>query len=346
MSQKLNFLDFIKQTPVVILSGGFGTTLQLEGFKPKLPLWSAAANLEDPHLIRRVHANFSMAGAHVLSTNTFRTQPETFEKALAYYAADPNKDVVARTVLNDFRLAAAIAANNAIHAAKTIQALHGNDQPLYVAGSYGPIGDTHSAPEKLPNARALLGSHRYQAHFLAHQSVDFLLPETAPTHTEAYTMAQAASETKCPFIISFVLDPKTGHLFDGTPIKDAVQATELPGRIGVAINCTPIEIIGAALEKILQYSKGYVGAYANGGGAAASDGACWNHDHTNQTINNFVSAALEWREIDSERVKILGGCCGASPSYIQALRNAFEHEGRHTVTTAHKRASVKLGTKP
>ncbi|MDP9127930.1 MAG: homocysteine S-methyltransferase family protein, partial [Pseudomonadota bacterium] len=81
-----------------------------------------------------------------------------------------------------------------------------------------------------------------------------------------------------------------------------------------------------ALDTILKYSRGFTGAYANGGGRPAPDGAGWEHDQSRVSIDKFVSTALKWREKDPERVKLLGGCCGASPAYIGALNEALHAE--------------------
>ena len=76
----MNFQKFLETNEICIFPGGTGTELQRRGYKTKLPLWSAQANLDDFDLVKQIHIDYLNAGAHVCVTNTFRTTPRTFEK--------------------------------------------------------------------------------------------------------------------------------------------------------------------------------------------------------------------------------------------------------------------------
>lgn len=67
--------------PFVVLSGACGTELERRGAATPLPLWSAAALLEAPDLVREVHRDHVRAGADVVTANTFRTLRRTLARA-------------------------------------------------------------------------------------------------------------------------------------------------------------------------------------------------------------------------------------------------------------------------
>ena len=65
----------------IILDSAMGTELQQRGANVKLPLWSAAALFEKPDTVRHIHIDNIDTGADIITTNTFRTQRRTYEKA-------------------------------------------------------------------------------------------------------------------------------------------------------------------------------------------------------------------------------------------------------------------------
>ncbi len=318
----MNFVQYLKEAPYVLFSGGFGTTLELNGVKLELPLWAAAANVTNFETVRYTHQQFADAGAVVLSANTFRTQHTTFEKAVQHFSYNGHRaSNFGKKIVNNYKAAADESTRHAVTAAHHVKMNRELPtlNPLFIAGSFGPIGSTHSAPAQPPNESVLLDQHRKHAEFIVKQKgVDFLLPEAAPTLAEAKAMAQAAAETSAPFILGISIKTD-GKLFDGSSIREVLHSTGYTNRIGVAINCSPANVISVALDQLLEYSTGFVGAYANGGGKPAKDGAGWDHDHSDDAIEQFVLSAISWREMDPSRVKIFGGCCGSTPDYIRAL---------------------------
>jgi homocysteine S-methyltransferase len=332
--------DFFDQSPFILLDGGMGTTLPEEGARLEAGSWSGIANLNAIDAVERVHKRFYDAGAHVLTTNTFRTAVPRIAKSFPEfndYAASLLRD---RRIPNgiapegDYTVALAyLATKAAVDAARAIQA--SSERLVFVGGSMGPVGETHKH-DPLP-LNYLRLHHVAHANLLARLGVDLLFPEAIPSLNEARAMAEAATSTGKPFIASFSLN-KDGLLFDGTPLPEAIRATDYRGRIAVTINCTPGNIIERALDDLLTHSSGFVGAYPNGGGYPHADEIHWHHDHSSESVGQFTDAMLRWSEKDS-RVKIFGGCCGASPNYIEATRSALlqRYPGQSAVEAAYNR---------
>ena len=58
-----------------------GSDLDRRGLPTTLPLWSAVGLLERPDLVRQIHLDNLLAGADIITTDTFRTTARTLRKA-------------------------------------------------------------------------------------------------------------------------------------------------------------------------------------------------------------------------------------------------------------------------
>lgn len=285
---------FIEERKSLLMGGAMGTELQRRGFETTLPLWSAGANLDAPDLVTQIHADYLAVGAQTIVTNTFRTTPRTYQKL--------GKPDLARASLKA-----------AVDCAKVARGRFKNRDDIFILGSFAPLEDCYR-PDLVPGEAELLREHHEQARWLAEEGVDCLLPETINALPEAIAMARAASETGLPYIISFVVNPD-GSLFDGTPLSAAVDATALAGRIGVSINCRPIDVLDAALPALCAATDGFKGIYANGIGHPDNDQG-WVFEDNDDSIEKYAAAAEGWQKAG---IGMIGGCCGTTPGYIRAL---------------------------
>lgn len=311
MPKSLKFAEFVSSAPVVVFAGAMGTELQRRGYKTALPLWSAAANLDAPGLVEQIHADYFAAGADVAVTNTFRTTPRAFRKA--------GREGEAKDALK--------AAVSIAHRAKKRAG-----RPVFVGGSFAPLEDCYR-PDLVPGEAELRREHGLHAARLAEEGVDFLLAETINAGAEAAIMAEAASATGLPFIASFVVD-SNARLLDGTALSEVIERTDFPGRVGVSLNCRPVDTMNTAFRTLLADYDGVIGLYPNGVGHAHDD-LGWRFDRRHDSIDGFVESALQWKRSGA---KIIGGCCGTTPDYIRALSQALRKpsaEGRRAPIHVH-----------
>jgi homocysteine S-methyltransferase len=290
------FTDFLKEQDIVLFPGATGTELQRRGFATTLPLWSASANLDGFDILTQIHRDYFLAGADICITNTFRTTPRTFDKV-------GRKDDAHRALIRG------------VDAAKEAQKII-TDRPTFIGGSFATLEDCYE-PDLVPDDASLNREHEEQAQWLAAEGVDFMMPETINSLRESIAMARAASNTGLPFIISFVTR-ENGDLFDGTPLKQVIDATDFPGRVAVSVNCRPIDIIDGAFDALRAATDLPLGIYPNGIGHP-HDVEGWIFENNPDSIAKFTTAALGWRD---KGAKILGGCCGTTPDYIAALAKA------------------------
>ncbi len=325
MTQNIStFRAFAKASKILIPGGGIGTSLQLKGVILKPGSWSGEANLTDPDVVEEVHSDFHDAGSHIANANTYSTA------ARRIITCCPDD------VTNIFHHAAIAmsrhASTNAFNAARAAaQGTTAYPRPVFVAGSIGPIGNSHDVYTAGLSKEELLAEQTQHAKLLAELGADILFVETMGNQQELDAATLAAAATEVDTVVSLTLN-ENERLFDNTTIKGAIKIiTNNVKPAAIMINCTPLERIGDGLEQILEHFDGDTGAYPNGRGNPNEDGVRWDHDESPESIQEWVEAHLEWHELDP-RVKIHGGCCGASKRYVAAVSGhcVFTHKASRT----------------
>lgn len=295
------FVTWVAAQPLILWPGALGTELQRRGFDTHLPLWSAAANLDNPALVQQIYADYLIAGADVLITNSFRTISRTYEKI-------GHAELAEASTIASVKLARA--AQAAVQRA------------TWVGGSLAPLEDCYE-PSLVPDNKSLAVEHGKQAKILADAGCDFMMLETINCVREAVAMTQATIATNLPFFISFVVNTD-GDLLSGETLETAVLATKHPNRLGVLLNCRPWADLNAGLEKLAALDvQGRKGFYANGAGQPADD-LGWTFECNHLADEDYVRQAQYWR---GKGFDLIGGCCGTTPATIFKLCQALKVDG-------------------
>ena len=77
---KNNPFDSLPEKPL-ILDGAMGSYIQQKGFEIDDVVWTTMVNLKNPELIIQIHKEYINAGADIITTNTFRTNPTSLNKS-------------------------------------------------------------------------------------------------------------------------------------------------------------------------------------------------------------------------------------------------------------------------
>src|SRR4051812_12282553 len=184
MATSLDFLERLKSGPPLLLDAAMGSDLDRRGLATTLPLWSALGLLERPELVYEIHLENLLAGADIVTTNTFRTTARTLRRGGIEATRAAELDALAVSVARRAR----------------------NDsgrEEKFVAGSNAPLEDCYLPTFETPPEIAL-SEHRAQAFNLKEAGVDFLMVETMPTVAEAAIALRAAIETGLPATVGFV----------------------------------------------------------------------------------------------------------------------------------------------
>ncbi|MGD8330242.1 MAG: homocysteine S-methyltransferase family protein [Acidobacteriota bacterium] len=285
------FRDRLVNGPPLLLDGALGSELDRRGVDVSLPLWSAGALLTDPTALIAVHREYAEAGADIITTDTFRTQRRTFERA------GVNESAAEFTAV-------------AVHLARAAVSVAAS--PAFIGGSMGPLEDCYR-PELVPDTTALEAEHAETARTLADAGVDLLMVETINTEREAMAAARAALATGLPVTVSLVCNAQGKMLSGEDPGKVAASLADI-GVDAVLINCAPAPDLLRALERVSAATDVPSGGYGNVGHADEQGG--WvNTDAVDP--KSYARYAATWLDAGA---RIIGSCCGTTPSHTKALR--------------------------
>jgi S-methylmethionine-dependent homocysteine/selenocysteine methylase len=279
-----------------------GSDLDRRGLPTRLPLWSAVGLLERPDLVRQIHLENLLAGADIITTDTFRTTARTLRKAGLDPARAPELDALAVRLAVEARAEAA-------------------RPEALIAGSIAPLEDCYLPTFETPPEVAL-AEHRAQAGSLAAAGVDLIMIETMPTVAEAEIALRAAVETGRPASAGFVCAaPDRGNsvrLLSGETLTDAVARVSPLAPAAIFVNCAAPPVITAALRELRELTTLPIGAYANVGHVDDERGWSPNGGITGE---RYAEHAAEWIALGA---RVVGGCCGTHPEHTAALRRMID----------------------
>jgi S-methylmethionine-dependent homocysteine/selenocysteine methylase len=293
---------------IVLTDGGMGQELVHRSSVPPTPLWSGLVLMEEPELVRDLHAEFIRAGARVITVNAYAATPER----LAREGAEDMFEKLQRRAID-----------LAVEARET--AAQGDD--VLIAGCLSPLFGSYRPQLTIPFSETLATYRRIVAEQAEH--VDLLLCETMASAEEARAAAIAASESGKPVWVAWTLadDPGPPRLRSGESLATASAALadiELAARL---VNCSRPETVTAALPDLVALG-GPVGAYANGFPAVDAlehggtvDVLCVRDD---LGPSEYAAAAMGWV---AGGATIVGGCCEVGPPHIAALRDQLAAAG-------------------
>ncbi|MDX1400359.1 MAG: homocysteine S-methyltransferase family protein [Kiloniellales bacterium] len=288
---------------LIILDGGMGRELQERGLIAVRSIWSAAALIDHPKVVRDVHEAFIAAGAEVITTNSYGVVPSLL-------AVEQMEDRLPELLAAACRLAQ--------------EAREAGGKDVRIAGSLPPL-ETSYRPDLIGDEETLLRQYLEIAKHLKANGVDLLLGETLTTSREARAAARAADCVGLPAWISWSLeDDANGLLRSGERLKEAVAALAGLAVDALLFNCCSVEAVSAAIPRLRELTGLPIGAYANnfiplpknyemGDGASEGGGHPLRKD---LPISGYIGHAKRWR---ADGASIIGGCCGIGPPYIRAL---------------------------
>jgi len=291
---------------VLILDGGMGSELQARGVPMDRAAWSALANLDHTGVVQQIHEDNIRAGAEVVIANTY---PSSRLMLRGAGAEDRFEEVNRRAV------EAAMAARDAVGRPDTA-----------VAGSIslGVAVDFMLRTEISPEGPALRDAFSEQAETLAGAGVDLLALEMMMSPIYGVPAVEAALETGLPVWlgVSAGLSPDSelqpldaeGGSFDG--LLDALLRPELAA---VTVMHSSLEATTPALRAVRARWDGPVGAYPESGSWTPP-----NWVFSDLTPDEYAEAALGW--VRDDGVRIIGGCCGMGPQFIEAVSGVLGRE--------------------
>ena len=288
----------VPTSSIMLIDGGMGRELKDRGVRIPETIWSAAALLEAPSAVTRLHGDFLDAGAEVIIANNYAVVP----MLLGLEGLEPRLEELVSIALD--------CAEGARSATGTI---------ARIAGSLSPLEHTYRPDLVRPFDENLRDYRRIVAAMAGRP--DLLIVETMSTIDEARSAVSAGLESDGEVWASFTLaDDDSGDLRDGSAPAAAIAAMVDLGVETVLFNCCRPEAITAALRRAEGHGARRIGAYPNAVEAVPEG---WDLNAPSEVSLRAVRDELlldhmdEWADLG---VSIVGGCCGIGPGTISAVR--------------------------
>jgi methionine synthase I (cobalamin-dependent)/5,10-methylenetetrahydrofolate reductase len=277
--------------PPICGDGGMGSLITSAVSRLRCP---EEANLRAPETVLSLHLGFIRAGAELIETNTFGANRRKL-------AARFLEDEVER--IN----------SEAVKIAREARQVSGAQ--VLIAGAIGPLGDVGDAEDE---RRALFAE---QAQLLEARGVDLFFVETFYDLDELETAVEAVHAVSSLPVVALLTFDEDGETLAGVSARAAAQRLRALGvdviganhGIGPQACLTALELMGADGPPLA--------ALPNLGLAGLAGGRIIFPHATPEYFSEFAAQALELG------ARLIGGCCGTTPTEIAAIRSALD-EGR------------------
>lgn len=291
----MNVKEFLQRN-IVYLDGGTGTLLQKAG----LPLGELPErwNITHSDTLRDIHKAYFDAGSNVVATNTFGAN------GLKFSEAELNGIVRA-----------------AVENAKAAREASEGKQEKFVALDIGPTGKLLKPYGDLEFEEAVEAFAK-PVRLGVKYGVDLVLIETMGDSYETKAALLAVKENSdLPVFVSCAYGAD-GKLMTGASPEAMVAMLEGMGADAVGINCSlgPKQMKGT-VERLLKSASVPVLVKPNAG-LPVADGKATRYDVGEA---EFASEMVKFVESGAG---LVGGCCGTTPAYIEALVNATRNVQR------------------
>lgn len=331
------FVDLMAQR-IAIMDGAMGTMIQQLHLDEKAYRGTRFADwqqdvkgnnellsLTKPQVIQDIHASYLAHGCDVIETNTFGATTVAQED----YG------------MQDLAYEMNVASAKLARAACDVHIAAGEEK--FVAGAIGPTPKTASISPDVndPGARnvdfeTLRASYYQQVKGLVEGGSDLLLVETIFDVLNAKAALFAIDEffeqsgERLPLIISGTVTDASGRLLSGQTVTAFWHSVRHMQPLAIGLNCA----LGAALMRpyIQELSKvaadTYISCYPNAGlpNPMSDTGFDEKPEDTARLLESFAEEGL---------VNLVGGCCGTTPSHIQAIQASVAQIGFRQLVKNH-----------
>jgi methionine synthase / methylenetetrahydrofolate reductase(NADPH) len=286
------FLERLESGPVIVADGGMGALITSAVPRVRCP---EEANLRAPETVVSLHVGYIRAGAELIETNTFGANRR---KLAAHYLEDEFEAINSA----------------AVRIAREAREISGKE--VFIAGSIGPLGDL--GERQLGDQAALFAE---QATVLEGRGADLFVVETFFDLVELETAIEAVREVSGLPIVALLTFDEEAETLAGVTARDASR--RLADLNVVAMGANHGAGPQAALAALEQMGRDGLplAAMPNIGLASLAGGRVI---YPHATPEYFAEFAAQAQTLGA---RIIGGCCGTTPTEITAIAEAVE-EGR------------------
>src|ERR1700674_1955353 len=284
------FLERLRRGPL-LGDGAMGTQLHARGVSFERSF--DELNLTEPKIVEEIHRAYISAGAELIETNTFGAN----RIKLARHGLDNRvRDINVR----------------AVKLAREAREISG--EPIFIAGSVGPIGQQLEPIGRITVAQAT-AAFEGQIAGLLEGGADLLVLETFTNLPEILAAVDAARRTTDLPIVAQMTFAEHGLTLSAEEPSQGVQALERAG-VDVIGGVGP-QVALQVLEQMRHQTRLPVSGQPNAGLPARVEGRFFYF----ATPEYFATYARQAADLG---VAYIGGCCGTTPAHIAAMRAALQ----------------------
>jgi 5-methyltetrahydrofolate--homocysteine methyltransferase len=308
---------------LVILDGAMGTMIQGHALSEqdfrgeRFAAWRSDLRgnndllaITQPKIIAAIHREYLLAGADVISTNTFNS------------SAVSQADYGMQSLVGELNLAAARLARQV---ADEVTGETGKQR--FVAGALGPTSRTASLSPDVndPGFRnisfdELVDGYADAARALIEGGVDIILIETVFDTLNAKAALFAVRGVlddigiELPIIVSGTISDASGRTLSGQTTEAFWNSIRHARPAVVGLNCAlGGKQLRPYIEELARIADTYVCAYPNAGLPNAFGEYDETPEQTAAILGEFAASGF---------VNMVGGCCGTTPEHIRAMVRA------------------------
>src|SRR3989440_10847428 len=293
------FLERLRRGPL-LGDGAMGTQLHARGVSFQRSF--DELNLTEPKIVEEIHRAYISAGAELIETNTFGAN----RIKLARHGLEGRvRDI-------NFR---------AVKLAREAREISG--EPVFLAGSVGPIGQQLEPIGRITIARAT-AAFEEQIAALLEGGADLLVLETFTNLPELLAAVGAAKKTTDLPIVGQMTFAEDGLTLSAEEPSQVVQALERAGVDVIGVNCgVGPQVALQVLEAMRHQTRLPLSGQPNAGLPARVEGRFFYF----ATPEYFATFARQAADLG---VAYIGGCCGTTPAPLPAMPAALRPIGATT----------------
>ena len=310
----MNWIEkILKEFPLVVLDGAFGTEVARRGFDTSSDLWAARALFERPDLVKAVHRDYYDAGADITTSASYQATVEGFEKK--GFSHDQAADLIRLSVrLVQEARDEFLQARQQQYSAGTVTDRRPSPLAAASVGPYGAYlsdGSEYTGNYKIGKAE-LADFHEERIALLLEAKPDILACETLPLFQEAEAIVKDVN--KHPDALAWIsFSCKDGkHTCGGDLISDCARFLDKEPKVAaIGVNCTDPDYVSDLIREIKKETDKPVLVYPNTGDTYDPETKSWIG-----APHPYHAYVKQWFESGA---RLIGGCCGTTPDDIRGI---------------------------
>ena len=304
----------------LLLDGAMGSMIQALNLPQDLCRGNNdALVLLRPDVIADIHRQYLEAGADIITTCSFSAQRIS---QAGYGMADR---------IAELNLAAARLARKEADRATALAP----DRPRFVLGDVGPTNRMLSMSDSAddPAARSLSFSELEDAYLeqigaLVDGGVDGILMETvfdtlnAKAGISAYLKAVSQAGRDVPLLISMTISDKSGRTLSGQTVEAFVTSVIHARPLCIGLNCgLGADGMAPYLSRMKKALSAYPEVFLSCHPNAGLPNQFGEYEQTPEKMAELMKPVLE-----ENLCRVVGGCCGTTPTHIRAISALMKQE--------------------